>query len=103
MASMHAIRAAHASSWRHDLTGTARRGKTGRRRAVFRDDLGQCLSQDAPWKHLDVLLNVPRLRVSKRHDDFEELFALGLRLADCQWSEPLEVASDSVLLVHAEL
>ena len=40
---------------------------------VFREDLVYCLRQGFPVEHLDVLLNIARLRSGKIHDLREEI------------------------------
>ena len=60
------------------------------------------MSEDSPWKDLDVLLNVARLGMREAHDDLEEFFTLGLGLGHRCRSEAFEIAADAVLLLDSE-
>ena len=66
---------------------------------VFSDDFLQCLAQHVPWKHLDILFNIPRLRVGKAHYELEKLFRARLALADRDRPEPFQVSPDPVLFL----
>ena len=69
---------------------------------VFANDLLQGCVQNAPRKHLHVLLDIARLRAGECHDEPEELGAVGFRLRNGDGTEALQVASDAILLLHSE-
>lgn len=69
---------------------------------VFADDLLQGHRQDLPGEDLDILLDVTRFGIGESHDDLEELLAIGLSLGHGEWSEPLQVATNAVLLLDCE-
>jgi hypothetical protein len=54
---------------------------------IFANDLLQRPSKDAPWKYLDIFLDIPWFRIRESHDELEELFAIGLGLGHGGWSE----------------
>lgn len=66
---------------------------------VFPNNLLESVRKDAPSKHLDILLNVPRLRTGKLHNELEEALALLLSLGHSQRPEPLQVPAYPVLLL----
>lgn len=54
---------------------------------VFANDLLQRGSQIFPVEYLDILLDIPRFRSGKCHDDLEKLLAIRFALGHCQWPE----------------
>jgi len=60
------------------------------------------MSQNLPWKDLDVIFDVARLGVGEAHDCFEEVLAFGLGLGDDQWFEAFQVTPDAVSLFNSE-
>lgn len=69
---------------------------------VFPDNLLQRRAKDTPWEHLDILFNIPRLRIRERHDELEEILGARLVLGNRDGPEPLEIPPDSVLLLDRE-
>ena len=69
---------------------------------IFANDFLQRVRQDLPWKHLDILLDVARLRIGELHDELEEVLAVGLAFGNGHRSETFEVAADAILLFHRE-
>lgn len=69
---------------------------------VFPDNLLQSRPKDTPREHLDILFDIPRFRIRKRHDELEEIFGARLVLGHRDRSEPFEIPPDSVLLLDRE-
>lgn len=67
---------------------------------IFPNDLLQCMCENFPWKYFHVLLDIPRLRVGKIHDNLEKILAVRLSFRDCGRSETFEVAADPIFLLH---
>ena len=60
------------------------------------------MTQDLPWKYLDILLDVPWLGMGKAHDDFEELLTVCLGLGHSLRMKAFEIATDTILLLDSE-
>lgn len=60
------------------------------------------MGEDPPREHLDILLNIPRLRVRESHDDLEELLAFRLGLGNGEWTEPFEISANPIFLFDGE-
>lgn len=69
---------------------------------VFADNLLQCMTQNFPGEHLDILLDVPGFRCGKAHDNLEEVLAVGLGLGNGERAETLEISPDSIFLLDGE-
>ncbi len=69
---------------------------------VFPDNLLQRRAKDTPGEHLDILFDIPRLRIRERHDQLEEILCARLVLGDRDRPEPLEIPPYPILLLDRE-
>lgn len=69
---------------------------------ILANDLLECHRQDLPREDLDVLFDIPRLRIGEAHDNLEEVLTVRLALGHCERLEALEVPSNTILLFDSE-
>lgn len=69
---------------------------------IFGENLLQCLAEQVPFKHLEVLLDVTRLGVRELHDALEEVTVARLVFGDGGGPKTLQVAPDAILLLDRE-
>lgn len=69
---------------------------------IFGEDLLQRLSEQVPFKNLEILLDVSRFGVGELHDALEKLTKAGLVLRYCGGTETLQIAPDAVLFLYGK-
>jgi len=76
----------------------SKRGET----YIFGEDLLQRLSEQVPFKNLEILFDVSRFGVGELHNALEKVTKPGLVLGYCGGTEAFQIAPDAVLLLYRE-